>query len=103
MGMRPEDVRENVELDDGWSPKRSFQNAVATGARSSRRQRSPLWLRLLIVLIAGLPVHMVVAKAIHELYLHLAKGGIAYFELVILISAVWFVVYLYVSAIRQRR
>jgi hypothetical protein len=101
MSVRPEEIRENIELGEDWRPKRGASlNIESEDPNTELGRRSRVWSRFSIVLTLGLPVHLVVAKVLYGLFRDLARNGLTFFEIGLMISTISIVGWIYAKAIR---
>jgi len=90
--MRSEEIRENEELKDGWTPKRNWsvrRNAFNRGRGEGRRDINRA--KLVVLLIVTSPFGIMVVRFLNRVIQAWARNGLNVFEIVFLGVAFWLV------------
>lgn len=102
--MRSEEIREDVELDRNWIPKRPWSfNWPQSNRRRVYERRGLGWARLIVLLIATAPFGIIVLRFLNRLIQQWARDGLNVFEILVLFIAFWSLFSLYRWLIRLAR
>ena len=86
--MRPEEIREDVELETDWTPKELRRFPLSFPERRGGYGRRPVhWPRLIVLLIATAPFGIIGVRFLNGLVQRWAKDGLSVFEILVLFVA----------------
>lgn len=94
--MRPEEIREDVELDRDWTPKRrTHVNWSPSRKRTTGSANGIDWAKLIALLIVTVPFGLLVMSSLNKLLANWAKDGLNLFEGLFMAAAFWLVYVFY--------
>ncbi|MEE9389648.1 MAG: hypothetical protein V3U91_00235 [Candidatus Aminicenantaceae bacterium] len=94
--MRSEEIREDVELDRNWIPKRPWSfNWPQSNRRRVYERRGLGWARLIVLLVVTAPFGMMVFNFMNGIIRLWAGNGLNVFEILLIGIACWAVYYFY--------
>lgn len=102
--MRSEEIREDVELDRNWIPKRPWSfNWPQSNRRRVYERRGLGWARLIVLLVVTAPFGMMVFNFMNRIIRLWAGNGLNVFEILLIGIACWAVYSFYRWLIRLAR